>query len=309
MTLDSIIGQTVPVSILRRALKSQTLGHAYLFSGEAGLGKETTARAAAQELMQQGGPLSELRVMTGKESIGVDEIRALRRRASYASSGCKIWIIKDVERMTIPASNGFLKTLEEPGKDVHFFLTTTKPHSLLPTIVSRCQHLVFRAVAEGEISKWLAEKTGLTAGDLKIQTIARLAQGSLGKAWEYWEGPLLEHRAEVIEKLVRIPAADFPEILGMSLSWPEDRAGIALELQWFLEWYRDLLVVKNEIDLSLYNPDYRRDLQRISTDYSNSDLFSIIQEITKTSPALVGNARIRFHVGYLLLLMKKGALT
>ncbi len=308
MTLDNIVGQKVPVAILKKGLAAGTLGHAYLFAGEAGLGKETTARATAQELKLQGGPFSELHILKDGAPIGIDEIRALRQQVSYASSGNQIWIIVDAERMSTEAANAFLKTLEEPKRGTYFFLTTTRVHSLLPTIISRCQLLDFHAIPEQTICQWLAQKTNLDPGDARILSTARLARGSLGKAWEYWQGPLLDWRKEVIEKLIQIPTLDFPQVLGLSLGWEEDRTKISLELQWFKEWHRDLLIIKNNMNVPLYNPDYESELRSISAYYSNRYLLSIINEITVMDRALAGNARIRFCLGYLLLLMKKGAL-
>ena len=146
MTLDQIIGQAVPVSILKRALSTNSLGHAYLFSGEEGVGKETTARVVAEELAKQGGPLSSLHVLGGEGSIKIEDIRQLRQSASLASAGNTVWLILDADRLTPEAGNALLKTLEEPVPGTHFFLTTTKVQSMLPTIVSRCQHLQFRRI-------------------------------------------------------------------------------------------------------------------------------------------------------------------
>lgn len=307
--MDNIVGQAVPVAILKEALASGTLGHAYLFAGEAGVGKETTARAVARVLQQQGGPLSELHVLKGEGSIKIDEIRTLRQQVAYASSGNQIWIIVDADRMSIEGANAFLKTLEEPGEGTYFFLTTTRVHRLLPTIVSRCQQLDFRAIPEEDVCQWLANQTDLEPADPEIRSAARFSQGSLGKAWEYWQGPLLEWRREVIEKLIKIPTLDFAEVMGLSLAWPEDRNRFSLELQWLKEWHRDLLVVKNQMNLELYNPDRERELSTIGAYYSNRNLFLVLDEITAMDRALAGNARIRFCLGYLLLLMKKGALT
>lgn len=309
VTLDQIRGQVVPVSVLVRALKARTLGHAYLFSGEEGLGKETVARAVAQELRKLGGSLSELHVLEGEKSIGVDDIRSLRQKAAYANAGYSIWIILNAERLTAAGSNALLKTLEEPPAGTFFFLTTTQIHSLLPTIVSRCQHLPFRSIAEEDICLWLAARTGHSPEDTSIQAIARLSRGSIGKAWEYWQGPLLEDRNAIVAKLVQVPTASYPEVLGMSQTWPEDRNKVALELQLFLEWHRDLLTVKNQVDLPLYNPGFEQELVRISNYYTNQNLFGIVEQIIETGRSIAGNGRIRFCVGYLLLLMKKGALT
>jgi len=309
VTLDCIIGQDVPVSILKRGLAAGTLGHAYLFSGRAGLGKETTARAAAEILQKQGGPYSEIHVLSGEGSLGVDEIRSLRKKAAYASAGNVIWLIIGAERMTVEAANAFLKTLEEPHQGVYFFLTTENVQRLLPTIVSRCQHLPFRAVPEKEIAKWLAGRSGEEADSPKIKAIARLAQGSLGRAWDYYQGPLLAYREEIVEKMARLPFASYPEVLGMSQTWPEEREKVQFDLQVMLEWYRDLLTIKGEAGPTLYNPNRREELKRISSYYPYHSLYGIIDQISAAKTAVAGNARIRFSLGYLLLLMKKGALT
>lgn len=309
MTLDQIIGQAVPVSILKRALSTNSLGHAYLFSGEEGVGKETTARVVAEELAKQGGPLSSLHVLGGEGSIKIEDIRQLRQSASLASAGNTVWLILDADRLTPEAGNALLKTLEEPVPGTHFFLTTTKVQSMLPTIVSRCQHLQFRRIPEEEICQWLAKQTQQSPADERIRTISRLAQGSLGKALAYWKGSLLEERETVISKLIQVPRASYPAVLVLSQTWPEDREKIHQELQVFLEWHRDLLTVKNGIDLPLYNPGYERQLKEISALYTNDTLFVIIEKIVEMGKAIAGNGRIRFCLGYLLLMMKRGALT
>ena len=309
LTLDRIVGQDVTVTILKRSLAQNTLAHAYLFSGPPGLGKRTTAEAVAEELLRRGGKNSELHILEGTGSIGVNQIRALRRRAAYATSSNLIWIIKDAERMTVPACNAFLKTLEEPQKGTYFFLTTTNVHNLLPTIISRCQHLPFRTIAAEQIELWLAERGSAEPGDPRIKAVTRLARGSLGRARDYWEGPLLQQRAEILEKIISVPTAGYPEVLGMSYSWPENREEIFSDLQLILEWHRDLLTVKSDRGLPLYHPDYEQELIRISNYYSSSYLLWLIQQVAEMRRALQGNARIRFCLGYLLLLMKKGALT
>jgi DNA polymerase-3 subunit delta' len=309
VTLDHIVGQAVPVSILRQALGTRTLGHAYLFSGPRGLGKEKVARAVAEELRIQGGPLSEIHVLAGDATIRIDDVRVLRSKAALAASGNSIWIILDADRLRTEGANALLKTLEEPPARTYFFLTTTRTEDLPTTIVSRCQHLPFRRISDEEIAQWLANRTQTSPQDAKIRTIARLAKGSLGAAWAYWEGDLLEERQAVLSKLIQVPKASYPEVLGLSYSWPEDRKKIKQELQLFLEWYRDLLVIKNDLDLPLCNPDYEGELKEISAYYTNDDVYVIMEQIIEMGKALAGNGRIRFGLGYLLLLMKKGALT
>lgn len=309
MTLADVIGQVVPVTILRQALEAGSLGHAYLFSGEEGVGKETVARAVAQELALRTGRPPVLNVLGGEGSIKIEEIRTLRQVASLAAAGTTIWLILDAERLTPEAGNALLKTLEEPVPNTHFILTTTKVQSMLPTIVSRCQHLPFRRIAEGEICRWLAARTQRSPEDERIRAAAKLAQGSLGRALAYFEGTLLEERREIITKLITVPRASFPLVLGMSQSWPENREKIEQELEVFLEWHRDLLTVKNGLNLPLYNPGYEQELQQISALYTDETLLQIIETIIEMRQSIAANGRIRFCLGYVLLMMKRGALT
>lgn len=309
MTLDDIVGQTVPVSILKNALDANTMGHAYLFSGAKGLGKRTVARAVAHKLAERGGPLSEVHVIGGEETIKREEIVDLRRRVALAPAGHSIWIILDAHRLTVEASNALLKTLEEPPSGTYFILTTTQVHSLLTTIVSRCQHLPFRRISEEDICQWLANRANLSPDDAKIRSVARMAHGSLGKAWAYWKGFLLEAHDALVAKFIEVPKSSYPQVLGLSQSWPEDRQMILSELQLLSQWHRDLLIAKNGSDLPLYNASYKRELEEISSYYSQQDLVMIMEQIIETGKAIAGNGRIRFHIGYLLLLMKKGALT
>jgi len=75
--------------------------------------------------------------------IGIDKIRFLKKwlqRKPYQANK-KIAIIQEAEKLTLPAQNAFLKTLEEPPAHSLLLLTTTNYHLLLPTVVSRC-HLI-----------------------------------------------------------------------------------------------------------------------------------------------------------------------
>ena len=78
-------------------------------------------------------------------SVSIDTIRQLRRKASFKSfeGGSRVVIIVDCERMTTEAANALLKILEEPPPNVYFFLLTSDPGRLLPTVRSRCQIVRF----------------------------------------------------------------------------------------------------------------------------------------------------------------------
>ena len=69
----------------------------------------------------------------------INEVRELTKFLKLSFDKPTVILIRNIETATEEALNAFLKTLEEPQKDVKFILTATSEHKLLPTIVSRCQ--------------------------------------------------------------------------------------------------------------------------------------------------------------------------
>lgn len=93
--------------------------------------------------------------LAGKDSLGIEEIRQLEHRLNlkpYRSS-YKATIVEDAQRLTVPAQNALLKTLEEPPKNTLLILTAPQPGNLLPTIVSRCQIIELAPKTEIKLSE------------------------------------------------------------------------------------------------------------------------------------------------------------
>lgn len=89
---------------------------------------------------------------TKSDSLGIDDVESCTKHLHETVSGkYKIVCIRDIERMTIAASNKFLKILEEPPQKTIFFLTTSAPQKLLPTITSRCRMEYFSLLSPQEI--------------------------------------------------------------------------------------------------------------------------------------------------------------
>ncbi len=101
-------------------------------------------------------------------SIGVDDVRqlilSLQLKPIQASS--KLALIHHADLLTIPAQNALLKTLEEPPPHTQIILTSTKPHSLLPTVLSRVVHT--------KITNSLSAKSQTKANYAKLTTILSL---------------------------------------------------------------------------------------------------------------------------------------
>jgi len=225
-----IVGQEPVVRTLRRAIETDRVSHAYLFSGPRGTGKTSTAKVLAMGLNCEKGPTPEpdgtcesCRAIVGNSSLdvlemdaasnrGIDEIRDLRDKVNLAPAAgrMKVYIIDEVHMLTAEAFNALLKMLEEPPEHVVFVLATTEKHKVLPTIISRCQSFDFRRPSIETLTEKLREISD--AEDIEVEpealtVIARAGRGSFRDA----EG-LLDQLSSFAEG--RITASMVRELLG-----------------------------------------------------------------------------------------------
>jgi len=120
-------------------------------------------------------------------NTGVDDIRSLREKVSYAPNQAryKVYIIDEVHMLSTSASNALLKTLEEPPSHVIFILATTESHKILPTIMSRCQRFDFHRLSQDDIISKLnhiCTTEAITIEPEAVRLVARSATGSLRDA-------------------------------------------------------------------------------------------------------------------------------
>ena len=88
----------------------------------------------------------------GASNRGIDDARRLREAIAYApmEGRYKVFIIDEAHMLTRESFNALLKTLEEPPPRATFILATTEAHKFPITIVSRCQHFIFKAIPEAD---------------------------------------------------------------------------------------------------------------------------------------------------------------
>jgi DNA polymerase III subunit gamma/tau len=225
-----IVGQEPVVRTLRRAIETDRVSHAYLFSGPRGTGKTSTAKVLAMGLNCEKGPTPEpdgtcesCRAIVGNSSMdvlemdaasnrGIDEIRDLRDKVNLApvAGRMKVYIIDEVHMLTAEAFNALLKMLEEPPEHVVFVLATTEKHKVLPTIISRCQSFDFRRPSietlVGKLDE-IADAENIEVEPEALTVIAREGRGSFRDA----EG-LLDQLSSFAEG--RITASMVRELLG-----------------------------------------------------------------------------------------------
>lgn len=198
-----MIGQSQVTEPLMTALRSDRVGHAYLFSGPRGCGKTTSARILARclncaqgptdtpcgtcdscvELGRGGGGSLDVVEIDAASHNGVDDARDLRERAIFAPARdrFKIFILDEAHMVTPQGFNALLKLVEEPPDHVKFIFATTEPEKVIGTIRSRTHHYPFRLVPPAAMLEYvqgLCETEGVTVESGVLPLVVRAGGGS-----------------------------------------------------------------------------------------------------------------------------------
>ena len=204
-TFGQLVGQEVIATTLRQAVEQGKISHAYLFSGPRGTGKTSVAKIFAKAMNcpnQKGGEpcndcyiceaitngsLEDVIEIDAASNNGVDEIRDIRDKSTYAPSLAphKVYIIDEVHMLSTGAFNALLKTLEEPTENVVFILATTELHKIPATILSRVQRFEFKSIKTPAIQdhlKAVLDKEGIDYEEEAVAIIARRAEGGMRDA-------------------------------------------------------------------------------------------------------------------------------
>ena len=199
---DEVLNQEHIKSTLRNAIAQNRIAHGYIFSGQRGTGKTTTARILARCLNCRQGPTDHpcgvcascLEITAGgsvdvieidaASNRGINEMRELRENVRYqpARDKYKVFIVDEAHQITSEAFNALLKTIEEPPEWAVFILCTTESHKIPATIASRCQHFSFRSVDFNDLIERMREicvSEGIEADDEALSVIAQSGEGSV----------------------------------------------------------------------------------------------------------------------------------
>lgn len=272
---EAIIDQERPIRILTSLLAHGTIPHALLFTGIAGVGRTSAATAFAmacncsgRELRMDAAaeaarvePCAEcaacrkiaagnhpdvVRIGPSGQSIRIEQVRELCRLLSMKpyEARWRFVIVTDAQSMNAAAQNALLKTLEEPPEATVLILIARQTADLLPTIVSRCQHIGFKPIARAHLAAILSRAYGLAPREAALT--AALANGSVSRALKMHRGRFLDHRRWLLEELAALPRQATARLLALAEKLARDKEGLAEELDLIESWLRDLAMIRHD---------------------------------------------------------------
>ena len=338
------VGHDKAVKTLTRAIDSDRIAHAYLIAGPPQIGKMTLAMDIARAVncvadeqpnmfgetepkpCNTCGPCdritrglhTDVRVVSlGQDSrgrtqtlISIDQVREVQREASLRPSEGKyrVFIFDRAEYLSQGAATALLKILEEPPDQVIFILAATDSDRLLPTISSRCQTYRLRPIRQSVIAEHL--KSQYEAEEEAAEEIARLSEGRIGWAIITVADPsvleAIEEKITTVESVVRAGLEmRFEYAEKLARAFGRDRDAVRDELVIWLEWWRDMMIVKAGL------PRYVKHLARLDTFQAGAAKVTV-EEVTKavsaveeTSRWLDRNANARLALDNMMLAMPR----
>ncbi len=292
--------------------KKGLLAHAYLFTGPAHIGKAATALAVARFLNCENKKESGetyfcgrcptcLKINSGNhpdvhilqvapgESIKIDAVRGLlaqiRLRPFMAEK--KIFIVHNIENLTVEGANALLKTLEEPSVKSLLILTTAVPERVLETVKSRCHVIPFVPASQRALAARLVQY--YDEDEDQAHFLAYFAEGCLGKARRFKEDGLCAAKDEIIDRYI---LGREREALIKTIG--ADKVKTREFLDVLLSWLRDCLLVQTGVkDARLVHAGRIRELQNFQRRFSFEELTGIHRETVNACRLLLENLNVK----------------
>jgi DNA polymerase III subunit gamma/tau len=225
---DTVVGQDLPVRILQNSLYSNQFFPVYLFSGQRGCGKTTSARLFAGaincenlESFQKNPRDQKIPCLICASCIamtahkhpdfieidaasytGVDNVRDIIESASLLPvlGRKKMYLIDEAHMLSKAAFNAFLKILEEPPASVIFMLATTDPHKIIETVRSRCFQLFFTSIP----IPLMSTEEGIAFDEAALQVIAAETEGSARDAINLLEQVRFSQQRVTVDSILKV---------------------------------------------------------------------------------------------------------
>lgn len=325
--LNEILGHEQIKEHFYNAILTGNISHAYILTGEAGMGRKSLAGAFALSLLCENSQADPCRqchackqVLSGNHpdlirvthekpgSIGVDDVRRQINDTIQIrpySSSHKIYIVDEAEKMTVQAQNALLKTIEEPPSYAVILLLTTNAEAFLPTILSRCVQLKLKPLPDAAVKEYLTGTMEVSQPQAEIY--AAFARGNLGKAIHLASSEDFRLMYdEILGMLKNLKKSDISQLLEYIRSVKDHNLNVRDCLDFMQMWYRDVLMYKTtkDINLLIFKDEFST-INSMSAVSGYDGLERILTAIDKARIRLDANVNMELVMELLLLTMKE----
>ena len=331
MPFHDIIGHQTTIAALQTAVMRQRLAHAYLFHGEAAIGKRATAlclaqalnceRASAGEALDACGACRSCHQIASRThpdffviepdselatpQIKIEQVREIEQQIMYRPliGERKICLIDDADRMTIGAANALLKTLEEPPAHSLFILISSRPAALPVTIRSRCQAVRFATPARTQVEAAVILKRELPPADARL--LAVISEGRIGEALSSDAKDIRARQQELLDLVRPQSLQSITTILSAAEALAKtDRAPEILT--WLTRWIRDIVIVQVGGDREqLLHVDDLPSLESYARQARTDLLLDLLHDIEKTEQQATRHLNLHMALENILLRLRE----
>ena len=225
-------------------------------------------------------------------SIRISLTRELLKELAYKpyEAASRVVVIRDADRMREDQYSAMLKSLEEPGANSVWVLTTSRPERLPATIRSRCLRLRFLPLAEEEIERFLTARAGVPAARARL--LAAVCAGSLGRALMWRDEDIRVARDSAVAMMRTATAGDAGRVLAeaakVARGWNRETLRRVLEFQ--ILWLRDVLRLRyGGDDEGLVNRDIAADLRKAAAAAEVGEVKRRLLVLEEIGRAIEGN--------------------
>lgn len=317
-----IAGHRWAVQQLRRAIECDELPHALLLTGPESVGKRTLAELVVAALLcradenkpcgvclscrkLRSGNHPDLILVTPEDRtahLKIDQIREVERFLALTpiESAHKIALIGDFERATVGAANALLKTLEEPPSYAHLVLLALDADLLLPTIVSRAQHIPLRPLAVADVEDALVRVWNVDPERARL--LARMSGGRIGWAVQAAaSADVYERTRAIVDTLLAVLEQDLPSRFETAQVLAREGATLPEVLEYWLTFWRDVLLVQAGENDEVIHTDRHTLLDAIAAAIAVQDTVRVLDTLENAQEALLTNANTQLLVENVLL--------
>lgn len=323
---QDILGNDMVKDHFKKAIEGHKVSHAYILTGEAGMGRKSIANAFAMTLLCEkggsepcmvchsckqvlGGNHPDLIYVTHEKpaSIGVDDIREqindtimIRPYSSYY----KIYIVDEAEKMTVQAQNALLKTIEEPPSYAVILLITINQEAFLPTILSRCIQLKLKPLKDFTVKSYLTEH--LHVPDKEAEICAAFARGNLGKAIHLSSSDEFKELYQKVMSVIKsVGDMDITMLLDCIREIKDQKFEMNDMLDLMQLWFRDVLMFKvtKDMNLLIFRDEYKA-INEMGQKYDYAGLEEILNAVDLARTRLEANVNMELAMELLLLTIK-----